>query len=49
MVQDAMGAHLDRKCQEVAARMLDGSGSTMEKGFLLWHSALHEPRCTSIP
>lgn len=49
MVQDALGTHLDWKHEEVTARMIDWFWSNMEKGFLLWHPAQHEPLNWAVP
>jgi len=43
MVQDAMGTHLDWRHEDLTAHMIDWFWSNMEKGFLLWHPAQHEP------
>ena len=49
MVQDAMGTHLDWKHEEITAREIDWFWSNMEKGFLLWHPAQHEPLIWAVP
>ncbi len=49
MVQDAMGTHLDWKHEGVTPQMIDWFWSNMEKGFLLWHPAQHEPLQWAVP
>jgi len=49
MVQDAMGTHLDWKHEDLTAHMIDWFWSNMEKGFLLWHPAQHEPLQWAVP
>jgi hypothetical protein len=43
LTQDEMGTHLDWEHDGVTSKMIDWFWSNMEKGFLLWHPAQHEP------
>lgn len=43
LTQDSMGTHLDWEHEGVTPKMIDWFWSNMEKGFLLWHPAQHEP------
>lgn len=40
---DALGTHIDWRLDDVTPRMIDWFWSNMEKGFMLWHPAQHEP------
>ncbi|MFV0436515.1 MAG: hypothetical protein ACK5PS_03870 [Desulfopila sp.] len=40
---DGTATHLDWKLEDVNARMVDWFWSNMEKAFILWHPAQHEP------
>lgn len=40
---DAMGTHIDWELEGITAHMIDWFWSNMEKGFVLWHPAQHEP------
>jgi hypothetical protein len=40
---DALGTHIDWELEGVTAHMIDWFWSNMEKGFILWHPAQHEP------
>lgn len=49
LVQDSMGTHIDWKHEGVTAKMIDWFWSNMEKGFILWHPAQHEPLQWAVP
>jgi hypothetical protein len=49
VVQDKMGTHIDWQHEGVTPRMIDWFWSNMEKGFLLWHPAQHEPLIWAVP
>lgn len=46
---DGKATHLDWTHDGVTARMIDWFWSNMEKGFLLWHPAQHEPLVWAVP
>lgn len=41
--QDNLGTHIDWTHENVTPKMIDWFWSNMEKSFLLWHPAEHEP------
>jgi hypothetical protein len=43
VTHDALGTHIDWRLDDVTPRMIDWFWSNMEKGFMLWHPAQHEP------
>ena len=43
VTQDALGTHIDWTHEGLTPRMIDWFWSNLEKGFLLWHPAQHEP------
>ncbi len=43
LIQDEMGTHIDWSHECVTPKMIDWFWSNMEKAFLLWHPAEHEP------
>lgn len=43
VTQDQMGTHLDWTHEGITPKMIDWFWSNMEKSFLLWHPAQHEP------
>jgi hypothetical protein len=49
MTQDSMGTHLHWKHEGVTPKMIDWFWSNMEKGFLLWHPAEHQPLTWAVP
>ncbi|NTV90284.1 MAG: hypothetical protein HGA22_07995, partial [Clostridiales bacterium] len=49
VTQDAVGTHIDWSHEGVTARMIDWFWSNMEKGYLLWHPAQHEPLEWAVP
>ena len=46
---DGKGTHLEWSHDGVTPRMIDWFWSNMEKGFLLWHPAQHEPLQWAVP
>lgn len=49
LTQDAMGTHLDWEHEGITPKMIDWFWSNMEKSFLLWHPAQHEPLTWAVP
>ncbi len=49
ITQDEVGTHIDWSHDGVTPRMIDWFWSNMEKGFLLWHPAQHEPLQWAVP
>ncbi len=49
ITQDEVGTHIDWSHDGVTPRMIDWFWSNMEKGFLLWHPAQHEPLQWTVP
>lgn len=46
---DGRATHLDWSHDGLTAKMIDWFWSNMEKGFLLWHPAQHEPLVWAVP
>jgi hypothetical protein len=49
LTQDALGTHLDWGHEGITPKMIDWFWSNLEKGFLLWHPAEHEPLSWAVP
>jgi hypothetical protein len=49
LTQDKMGTHIDWQHEGITPKMIDWFWSNMEKSFLLWHPAQHEPLTWAVP
>lgn len=49
ITQDEVGTHIDWQHDGITPKMIDWFWSNMEKGFLLWHPAQHEPLTWAVP
>lgn len=47
--QDEAGTHIDWQHDGITPKMIDWFWSNMEKGFLLWHPAEHQPLTWAVP